>query len=69
MQVKETGEKTAERIKALRAGLGLSQAKFAAALGVATRTVCHWEQGLRQPDGAVWKLFRILEKHPGLIDA
>ncbi len=68
MQEAETREKTADKIKVLRAELGLSQAKFAAALGVATRTVCHWEQGLRQPDGAVRKLFRILEKYPEMID-
>ena len=58
-----------ERVKALRGALGLSQAKFARALGLALSTVCHWEQGLRQPDAATSKLLRILEKHPELIDS
>lgn len=57
-----------ERVRALRGALGLSQAKFARALGLALSTVCHWEQGLRQPDAATSKLLRILEKHPELID-
>lgn len=62
-------EFTPERVKALRAQLGLSQAKFARALGLALSTVCHWEQGIRTPDGATSKLLRILEQHPHLIDA
>ncbi len=58
-----------ERIKALRAQLGLSQAKFARELGLALSTVCHWEQGIRTPDGATAKLLRILEQYPELITA
>lgn len=61
-------EFTPERIKALRAQLGLSQSKFAAALGLSLAAIRHWEQGIRTPDGATSKLLRILEKHPHLID-
>ena len=61
-------EMTPERVKALRVVLGLSQAKFAAALGMSLGAVRHWEQGIRLPDGAACKLLRVLEKHPELID-
>lgn len=61
-------EFTPERIKALRAQLGLSQAKFARALGLSLAAIRHWEQGIRTPDGATSKLLRILEQHPHLID-
>lgn len=60
---------TPERIKALRTQLGLSQSKFAAALGLSLAAIRHWEQGIRSPDGATSKLLRILEAHPELIDA
>lgn len=60
---------TPERIKALLAQLGLSQSKFAAALGLSLAAIRHWEQGIRTPDGATSKLLRILEKHPERIDA
>ena len=66
--MKET-EFTEERIKALRAKLGLSQSQFARALGLSISAVRHWEQGVRTPDGATSKLLRILERHPELIDA
>lgn len=35
---------------------GLSQAKFAAALGVSKRTLEQWEQGRRKPSGAAKQL-------------
>ena len=60
---------TPERIKVLRTQLGLSQSKFAAALGLSLAAIRHWEQGIRSPDGATSKLLRILEAHPELIDA
>lgn len=43
---------------------GLSQAEFAAALGVSKRTLEQWEQGRRQPSGAARRLLRIAELHP-----
>lgn len=67
MSEKTRAEMTPERIKALRGVLGLSQAKFAAAMGMSLGAVRHWEQGIRLPDGAACKLLRILELHPELI--
>ena len=40
---------TAEQIKAIRAELGMSQPKFAAALGVKVDTVRAWEYGQARP--------------------
>ena len=37
--------------KAVREGLGLSQAEFAALLDVSKHTVVSWEQGRRNPSG------------------
>ena len=61
-EYRETG--TQGRIKALRKRLGLSQADFAASLGVARNTVSLWEQGRRKPDGAAAKLLQIVERTP-----
>jgi putative transcriptional regulator len=46
---------------------GLSQAQFAAALGVSKRTLEQWEQGRRQPSGAAKQLLKIAERHPELL--
>ena len=37
---------------------GLSQAQFAAALGVSKRTLEQWEQGRREPSGAAKQLLK-----------
>ena len=54
-------------IARLRRSLGLSQADFAAALGVSLSSVGQWEQGRRRPDGASARLLSIIEKHPELV--
>ena len=50
---------TAEEIKRVRTGLGLSQVEFARALGVAFTTVNRWENGKAQPQSD--RLARIQE--------
>jgi putative transcriptional regulator len=47
-----------------RARTGLSQARFAAVLGVSTRTLQEWEQGRRKPTGAARALLAIAAKRP-----
>ena len=47
-------EATEARLK-----LGLSQADFAAMLGVSTRTLQDWEQGRREPSGAAKALLKV----------
>jgi putative transcriptional regulator len=45
----------------------LSQAQFAALLGVSVRTLQEWEQGRREPSGAGKTLLRLAEKHPDIL--
>ena len=51
----------------LRAFVGLTQVKFAAALGISVRTLQGWEQGRRRPEGPSLALLRIAARHPRLI--
>ena len=46
---------------------GLSQAKFAALLGVSVRTLQDWEQGRREPNAAAKTLIKIAELHPEIL--
>ncbi len=46
---------------------GLSQAKFATALGVSKRTLQEWEQGRRKPTGAARSLLAIATKRPEIL--
>ena len=46
---------------------GLTQAEFAALLGVSKRTLEQWEQGRRAPSGAAKTLLRVAELHPDLL--
>jgi putative transcriptional regulator len=48
----------------IRKKLGLSQAAFAALMGVSLRTVQDWEQGRREPSGPAKSLLRIAEQFP-----
>lgn len=49
-----------EAIKALRKHLGLTQAEFAAEMGVRRQTISEWENGVYEPD-------RSTAKHLGLV--
>lgn len=46
---------------------GVSQARFAEALGISVDTLQNWEQGRRQPDGPAKALLRLLARHPRLL--
>lgn len=50
--------------KEIRAKLNVSQAAFAAIMGVSLRTVQDWEQGRRKPSGPAQSLLRIAERCP-----
>lgn len=54
-------------IIAARNRTGLSQANFAKALGVSTRTLQDWEQGRRQPSGAARSLLAIAVARPEVV--
>ncbi len=57
-------EYDAERVRALRTNLDLSQAVFARALNVSDKTVKAWEQGSSPPSGATLRLLEMVEEHP-----
>ena len=46
---------------------GLTQAQFAALLGVSERTLQQWEQGRRTPSGAAKTLIRVAVLHPEIL--
>ncbi len=46
---------------------GLSQARFAALLGVSVRTLQGWEQGRKQPSGAARTLLAIASMNPDAV--
>lgn len=50
-----------------RIKLGLSQAEFAAMLGVSVRTLQDWEQGRREPSGAARALLKVTVAAPGTV--
>lgn len=46
---------------------GLSQAAFAALMGVSVRTLQDWEQGRREPSGAAKTLLKVARLHPDVL--
>jgi putative transcriptional regulator len=51
-------------VAAIREKTGLSQARFAALLGVSVRTLQDWEQGRRAPSGAARTLLLVADRNP-----
>jgi putative transcriptional regulator len=51
-------------VSALRARLGLSQARFARAFGLDVATVQAWEQGRRRPDRTARILLAVIAREP-----
>lgn len=50
-----------------RSQSGLSQAEFAAALGVSKRTLENWEQGRAEPTGPAKVLLSLVAKYPDTV--
>lgn len=48
----------------IRQNMKLSQAKFAALMGISVRTLQNWEQGYRTPTGSAKVLLNIAKKNP-----
>jgi putative transcriptional regulator len=48
----------------IREGMGLTQERFAAALGISVKTLRNWEQGRREPSGPAMRLLEIAARHP-----
>lgn len=51
-------------IKSIRTRHQLTQAQFAALIGVSVRTLQEWEQGRRTPEGPAMVLLRVVKEHP-----
>ncbi|MFO1204401.1 MAG: type II toxin-antitoxin system MqsA family antitoxin [Burkholderiales bacterium] len=64
---KRTKVEPKSHVVRVRMKSGLSQAQFAAALGVSKRTSEQWEQGRREPSGAAKQLLNIAERHPEVL--
>ena len=54
-------------VASLRAKFKLSQAKFAALLGISVDTLQNWEQQRRRPEGPAKVLLRIAAAHPEVL--
>lgn len=54
-------------IVALRHFVGLTQVKFAEAMGISVHTLRNWEQDRRRPEGPALALLRIAARHPRII--
>ena len=64
---RQTKVEVKSHVAQVRLKSGLSQAQFAAALGVSKRTLEQWEQGRREPRGAARQLLKIAERYPGVL--
>lgn len=51
-------------VQAIREQSGLTQSRFARAIGVSRRTLENWEQKRRQPTGPAKALLRLVEADP-----
>ena len=51
-------------VSAIRSKFKLTQQKFAQLLGISTRTLQNWEQGIRNPEGPAIALLKVAEKNP-----
>lgn len=57
----------APNVKKIRSNYKLSQAEFAALMGISVKTLQNWEQGRRVPEGAARVLLQVVAKHPEVI--
>lgn len=64
---KKTKVHTKSYVVRVRMKSGLSQVKFAAALGVSKRTLEQWEQGRRKPSDAARQILKIADRYPEVV--
>jgi putative transcriptional regulator len=56
-------------VRAIREGLGRSQAEFARMIGVSLSTLQNWEQGRRRPQGPARALLEVASQNPDAVTA
>jgi len=66
-EIKTRHELREPNVAKLRKSVGLSQARFAAALGISVATLQNWEQGRRRPDGPARVLLNVFKRHPKIV--
>ena len=54
-------------IKAIRAGVGMSQSVFVSTFRLSLDTLKGWEQGKRKPDAAAANFLRMIKADPDLV--
>jgi putative transcriptional regulator len=54
----------ASEVKSIRKGLGMTQVVFASVMGVSTKTVEAWEQGINAPNGSSCRLLGLYRADP-----
>lgn len=54
-------------VKAIRTGLGLSQQAFAGRFGFSIKTLRHWEQGQRAPEGPARAYLTVIARDPAAV--
>ena len=59
--------RTGADVRALRKFTGLSQVRFAEALGISVHTLRNWEQDRRTPEGPALALLRVVARHPRVV--
>jgi DNA-binding transcriptional regulator YiaG len=57
----------AERVRALRAHLGLTQQQLSGELGTRQQTISEWERGLYRPRGASRTVLNLLAERAGFV--
>ena len=55
-------------IKAIREKSGLTQSEFALRYGISPRSLQEWEQGRRQPEGAVRAYLLVIDRNPRAVE-
>jgi len=60
----DTAREDATYARSVRGRTGLTQAAFAARIGVPVETVRNWEQGKRSPRGPARALLKVIEEAP-----
>lgn len=61
------GELAPGDVAAVRALLGLTQARFAEVLGISVGTLRNWEQNRTAPNATARTLLRIAARHPSMV--
>ena len=59
--------RSGDDVASIRRFVGLTQVRFAQALGISVSTLRNWEQGRRSPEGAAIARLRIAVRHPRIL--